>query len=760
MHTTLSKTKAFLDGKHWSDLLEDTNEAAAKSSIHRKLEEDKALENEADLQYAYDTYRLVKTYCKRIFTFRKHLNETLEGEKKNVGKTFKEDVAGVMDNVKKNWNSLSGKEKLAVAAGGLITAAMILTSENPRMERLKEVAITCCKIAGVAWLGNKVCKVFMGETAIDAINEWSSETVASSDFWKRAFHTESEKAEALRKATIFVGDIDFMRIAGEYKKAKDLGKDKIDLPTVSSKDMKPEDIFTAMKVLDSKYPVDQLMQKYALAKPPKPTFQEVVAAEMIEDKTIEMDDSLPSRVGAQVKGAYTRATNYIVPKVEAAGDYIANGKLEEKLATGGEKVGTFLGKTGRGIGVGFKGLAVGAAAGVGGLAKGGYEGVKAVGKEALAGAKEVGGDLKEAGGETWEWVKSLYYENFGRLDTDEKMLEWDKERMRVWVESSQKDLDTTIRQKVPDQEKAQGYIDAGKKGQPEKFNDIVIRFIERNGAVFVAADETVQNTTTVTKEMIKAPKKSYEGAVAFLQNKYNIPADKIKDMIDMPYLGMHIQDTGVDRVYMRMALPGTPEYNQRLSGGWVPNRLRGLKEEILFNEGNKLDVTKLDDWQKNLLRVRFYLDASQTKELAEICNWYNQHYLGRGMPHRLVIGAIFEKEDKKRDDTLRSDLRFAPKLVEKRDLLDTHESEIANIEEKAASKIKGSFAAKQEFETTVRRVWGYRLRLAILGDRASMDLYDYDPASTDKTKIRNIKDLLATYNHKLEKEAELKNAGN
>jgi|GEM_PF-3613061 len=767
MNGILRKTKAYLDSKakstgdaDWSNLLEDMNESAAKSTIHRKLVEVNDTGSEADMQLAYNTYRTTKMYCNRMFKIQEQFNKTREKEKTEVGTSFKDDLSGVMTDVKKNWNHLEGKEKMLLVVGGLIGAAMLMSSDSPRMEKVKETVFTCFKIAGVAWLGNTVIKVFTGKSGLDTLSDWSKSNVANADFWKKAFHTESEKAEILQKGTIFLSDMDFMRLAGEYKKAKDLGKNEIDLPTVDPRDMDSKQIFTALDVFfkkDPNYDVSKLMQKYAQAKPPKPTFQQVVAAELIEDNSINMGDDLITRTGNAVKGAYTEAKNYVVPKVEGAVDYVQNGNFEKTLGKAGEKGGRFIAGAGRGLGKFGKGAILGITAGAGGLIKPLYEGGKEVGREVIAGAGEVADDVKEAGVATFEWAKGLYKKSFGKPGTDEEVMDWYSNTMTGWVDSSSTDLEKTVRQKTQDPNKAQGYVDSIKGATERVNNDVNVHYVVKGNEIFVASDIQVPDIVNNKKGIIEAPRKAYDGAKEFLKKQYPAAADKIDVMMDLPYLGVHIKNENIYRVFVRMPLPDSTEYNQRLSGRWVPNELQGVRDSIKFNEGTKLDVAKMKDWQKNLLKVRFYLDSTQTNELAAVVDSYNKLYMDHGLSLDDAMKMIFETQTdatKNRDETIKTDLKLAPKLFANRGILDANESDIASIESKAASKINGSADDQKEFGVTIKKARGYSLRLAILGDKDAMLEWHYDP------KKNSVEDLLKVYKAKVDNLAEDRNKGN
>jgi hypothetical protein len=131
---------------------------------------------------------------------------------------------------------------------------------------------------------------------------------------------------------------------------------------------------------------------------------------------------------------------------------------------------------------------------------------------------------------------------------------------------------------------AQGFIDAC-KGQPKLFNGVKVRAVVKNGAVFVAADTSVEPVLDNRKELLESPKKAYDGAKAYLLEKY--PVDNIDSILDMPYLKVHIADQNVERLFIRMPLPGTEEYTRALT----KTKLQGFKKGLTLHDKGEIVST-------------------------------------------------------------------------------------------------------------------------------------------------------------------------
>lgn len=755
MFNTLTETKNMLDKWNLGGLMESMNESLVKSNVHYELEKRKELgnNNEAKLLRGYYTYRTVKKYCDRMYKISEQFSQTREKQKTGIEKGVKEEFAGVLNSVKENFGNMDGKQKMLLVVAGIIGAGMLLGSKSPRVDKIRETIWTCMKIGGFAWVGNNIFKVFTGKTALQTVSDWSKSNVATMEFWTKTYKTNSEQAEILQASTMYLGDIDIMRLAKDYQHARDTqppGKQKIHYPTISGKDMSDEQVYIALDVFFQKYPVDQVKLKYQRWKP-APTWREVVGNEMISDGSIDMPDSVLSQTADSIHSTVNSAYNYAAPKVESAADYLKSGKLPGAMAAGGVAVGTAIGET-----------AVGAARAVGGVAGGVYEGLKGAGKVALAGAKEVGSDVAYAAGEAWEWVKGLFRKNNnGQEGTDDQVKEWSTKYIENYSQSRKEELGTYLHEKIVDKKNADGYENALKTGSHDQISGVNIEYIKDNDAIYVVAGSHVQDVAGNVQGIRDSMQKADVGAREFLKRRFpKEVGDKIDTYAEFN-LGAYVVNEASYKVFMRMPLPGTVEFNQRKAGHWTPEAMRGRTDVQIFGPENRFEYDALKDWQQYNLRLRFLVDGSQTDELNAIVDRYNRLYQDKGWSID-VVGERMMNSQQDFDEVfhdLNNTMQFKEKqkLAPNNGLLQGIESEFQSLENDAAADVIGSKDVKNKFEENVRRTLGVEYRLAILGDREWRAKLNYEPGSSDSLKRKTPKDLLKIYKVALEKEVKKEN---
>lgn len=749
MFDKLSKAKTFLDQRKMGDLLENTNEAAALSNIHRALEKSGDLKWEADILRAYYTYRAVRMYCDRMFKIHEQFSESRDKEKTKIDKSVKDDFAEAFDGMKKNFGSMDAKEKMLVVVGGLFGGAMLLNSDNPRIDGVRETIWTAMKIGGYAWLGNTICKVLTGKTAIDHISDMGKSSTENEAFWTKTFKTGPEQAENLRKSTIYLGDKDFMRLAEDYKKARDSGKTPLEMsvPSVSSKDMNGQQIYAALDAFfnkDANYAVDKLIAKYAQMKPPA-TWREVVGTEMIDDGSLEISGSLISRTADKAVGTVERVYNWGAPKVGAAYDYVASADIAGGAARVAKGGGRLVGGAARGL---FYGI--------GGAATGAYEAARGISSSPDSKSR-LATDVSEAAKGAFEWAKDLYRKNFGKEGTDEQVKAWAPTALKVWDESRSGDLEKFIRENNAYPQTADGYAEAIRGGTSERVNDADVKFVIRGNDMFVVANSHIQGEVIGNEQgILNAGKKSDAAAREFLKKRYPAVADKIDTFIEFSQ-GVYTVNDASYKVFVRMPLPGTIEFNQRMNGRWSPKEMKGDKDLNIFSEGNKFEYSKLQPWEQNNLRLRFFLDSSQTPELEAVCDKYTRLYQDKGLPINVVRKQFMEDENDRKE--VLKQLKIETKLFANHGRLEAHESAITSLEKDAAAKILGSDDNKKAFEERMRKDLGAMVRLALLGDHESMLAYSYDPSSQETTKIHTAENLLKVYKDQLDKKAKEQNGG-
>ena len=682
MFNVLGKAKTFLDQRGVPNLFENMNDKTVKSNIAFELGKRNELNRQPEIEHAYYTYRTVREYCEKMLKIREESSKQRGREREKVESSLKGDFAGVIEGVKKNFGNMSSGEKLITVGGILIGLVMLAKSESPRVAKIKEALWTCVKIAGVGYAANTIFKVFTGKTALDSISDWSKSSVAKESFWTRSFKTEADKAEILRTSMVYLNDKDFLRLAGEYQHAKSRDIKRIVLPTVDTRDMTPEQIYTALEVFFQKYPVERLMQKYRQYKP-RPTWAEVVSTEMVEDGTVPFDNGLVDRTVDAAHSAATRGYNEIAPPV---------GK--------------------------------------------GYEKVK-------AGVLTAGVALKEAVGGTWEWTKNLFHKTFGRKGSDAEVKEWVDKALKNDITQSA-DLEKFIREKNGIRN-SEGYVNTLARGQYDATSNL--KYFESADSMYVIADSKVNNILGDQSVLAAAMKNADSNARNFLKKKYPLVGNKIDTFAEFS-VGVYVISDATYKVFMRMPLPGTEEFNLRNAGRWTPKEMAQRKGIEIFGPKNSIEYNKLQPWEQQRFRARFYLDNTQQSEINQVCDYLSRRYRNAGgLSIEFVMQQMFEN-DKDRDDVFR-ELKFDRKLYANRGLLEAYEKKITDLEKDAASDVPGSKDAKKSFEQKMRNLIGYPVRLAILGDSEAMPACNYDPTSTSKDVFKTPNELLKWYKKRL-----------
>jgi len=764
MFDNLSQTKGMLDKLNLPDLLESMNDSKVKSNIHAELEKRKELGNESKLLLGYNTYRVAKLYCDKMYKLREEFSNTRKEQQTEINTGIKEGFAGVLNSMKENFGKMGSSEKMLLVVGGIIGAGMLLGSDSPRVSKIKETIWTCMKIGGVAWLGNTLVKVFTGKTALQTVSDWSKSNVATMEFWTKAYKTNSEKAEILHASTMYLGDIEIMRLAKDYKKERDnpnhdADHKEISYTTISGKEMTPKQIYIALDTFFQTYPVDQMELKYAQWRTPGPaTWREAIGNEMISDGKITMSDSLVSQAGAAVDSTFVRAGNYLGPKLESAADYAKSGKLAGAIGSVGKGVGNVVGQVAGGTIEAAGGVVLGTVGGV-------WQGAKGVVKGGVKGAGEVLSDVGEAAKEAKDWVRNLFRKNnCGVEGTEEQVLEWDNKYLEYHSESRTEELGTFLHEKIGDKKNADAYEKVLTSTQTVKVDGAEVQYKKTNDAIYVMSGSGVPNGEEVVgneKGMWEARKNADAAARKFLTGQY---PDEIGPNIDTyaeVNLGVWMTNEAKYKVFVRMPLPGTVEYNQRKVGHWTPEWMRSRTDVQKFGPDNKFEYASLQDWEKYNLQIRFLLESSQTDLLKAVCDKYSKIYQDKGWSIDVARGRMMNSQqdfDEVMHDLNNSmQLKDKQKLSKNNSVLQGLESKIDSIENDASLLVVGSDDVKKAFKETQRQTVGARLRLAILGDDHWREEFKYDPGSSDAGKLRTPDELLTVYKADLERLAKLGN---
>ncbi len=582
----LNKAKSYLDQKGKPDLFEDMNPKSALSSLELLTKEKGDYTKRfLELKEAYFTYRTVRMYCRRIFEVEKVAAKSLEKQKTEIGGDMKEGIAEKINGLKENFGNLSGGEKLIAVGAAIFGTAMLLNSDSPRMERWKEHLFTAAKIglfgyfvAPTAW------KLFTGKSVSQSFNEWTSSTAGNKDFWKKSLRTNEENAEVVRASLIYLNEHNFLDMAERYKKAKASGSKKIELAAVNSKDLTPEQIYTALDVFFSQYGggmnslqnAENLRKRFRNHKPPV-TWLEAVSIMLVEDGRLEFKGNLIERVtdeaGAYLTVGWNAAAGTAAGKatgVAAETVYSAAGTLATDVGhVTKELVGTTYGLAKRTVKAAYS------------VTKGGAE-------IAISGVEW------PVAGVAWfgKWASDRTQAALGHKPTEKEIKEFREKRLFNILEpephvphAHSYNLEDVIKDKMQEhvlsKEEADLYIKTLKDGKPQGN----LKYLERPDAIFLAIDSPIGSAMTDPKkagaQSVEPMREAANKAREFLKAQYKFTDEEV-DQHGKIGFGIYEIDKGVYKLFMRMPMRGTQEFNKKI----ILDRTRAASDSV------KKDVDK------------------------------------------------------------------------------------------------------------------------------------------------------------------------
>jgi hypothetical protein len=146
------------------------------------------------------------------------------------------------------------------------------------------------------------------------------------------------------------------------------------------------------------------------------------------------------------------------------------------------------------------------------------------------------------------------------------------------------------------------------------------------------------------------------------------------------------------------------------------------------------------------------MDSSQSADIQKVLNWYNNKFSGNT--------SIAEAQKKLYEDELMRNEAIRETGVKQNlnvnnHLLQSFDSKLTKIERSAADDIRAPGYAFNQLVDEMRNIYGYRVRLAILGDSEAQRDLNYYPAQGSKPEI-----LFTAYKAKCEEYVNVRNQGN
>jgi hypothetical protein len=284
-----------------------------------------------------------------------------------------------------------------------------------------------------------------------------------------------------------------------------------------------------------------------------------------------------------------------------------------------------------------------------------------------------------------------------------------------------------------------------------------VRFYKaKNDAMYAVASVPLDNMAADEELIGEAINTAEERLYDFLGEHF--PADK-ENLQKYAHVvgGARVIKDRQFKMFIRMPLPGTPQYEQINAGQATTADFESRRGIEIFGEKNSIEYDALENADRAKLRLKFALDENQKAELDAICDWYTMKYRTKGKTIKHVydrlLGTGKEYEEERKMALEQTDVKQG--LAKNINLLKAFENLIINIEKGAAKDVKGMNRQYLQVVDELRAMQGYNVRLAILGDSKAKSDLGYTPGANGQ----DIEYLLENYRKYCDHYVEQRNLG-
>jgi hypothetical protein len=211
-----------------------------------------------------------------------------------------------LGDARENWDKLSTGQKMAMAGMALLGGIWLFKSDNPTIQKIKDTLMTGVKVAGGAWLLNKVWYLFSGEGILDTVTGTAKPSQRKAEFLKEAFKTDEKGADVISKSFVLLGELSFMDLLNQYENNPKNGKGT----NIEGTRMAPAEAYQAMHIFINRFGLERLKREFAKYKPPI-CYSQVAVIEMSKDPSIKMEESIISRVSDDVSDSFKKGYYYL-----------------------------------------------------------------------------------------------------------------------------------------------------------------------------------------------------------------------------------------------------------------------------------------------------------------------------------------------------------------------------------------------------------------------------------------------------------------
>jgi metal-responsive CopG/Arc/MetJ family transcriptional regulator len=368
--------------------------------------------------------------------------------------------------------------------------------------------------------------------------------------------------------------------------------------------------------------------------------------------------------------------------------------------------------------------------------------LKGFGVDTLDRAK---GGAYEYGVRAWNWMavgegigisKAAYVFCHGREGTDIEVENFVKDRFRLV--KNEASIPEFIDEKLSEEYANNYKLAWAENPDTDTIEGASIRSLEVPGESSFAC-VTVEVDGTSQDARAQAVKKVQDSAKEYFKKEFG-DKQKVEGFIKPSHVAFALKETSCT-LLVRLPLKGSEEYSRIAIGLAKPGDTIEDKGEEIFRENSEIIYNDLERWQQERIRIHFLLDSEQNNEIQDVCNWVAKKYRtekGGTITFNKVLEELYTDKDL-RDEALEGagvtnqELSKGGGLGLKNAL----EKELAIIEKEAAEDLKGRTTDYENAIREMRRLGGYRVRLAILGDTAARKRNKYYPPMNNPEQLKN-----------------------
>lgn len=332
-------------------------------------------------------------------------------------------------------------------------------------------------------------------------------------------------------------------------------------------------------------------------------------------------------------------------------------------------------------------------------------------------------------GEGFGVMKDLYKKYWGIADVnDDNVREWTKELFEGNEIQSESELEKFIDRKFTPIFVQPGYKEVAKHGTVDTKTGV--KYYSKAGdSIYVLSRVSMQNCGGDREAVKKAFMTTEQKSTEFLKDRFPQASKNIYKFLDIEG-GVRVNDTSSFLLFVRMPLPGSPDF-EKANANQPWRNVDQRRDLDIFGPNNKIEYHRLKEWDQQQLRLHFLLDSSQTAEIDEICKWFTDTYKGQGHKVQYVMEKLLKDDNLKRTAIIETGItqKFAGEVHS----MATLEEKLHEIEDDAADDLKSS-ADHNNVMAQMKIQKGFLVRLAIMGDSDARTKLSYNPSVTGAQK--------------------------